>query len=684
MRIVATIVLAFIVSAGPANAKNDKVLRAPVPEWAPPSELMSVPDDAAGMAFVRQNDVFVHLDEQGQAILQGYRIKLLHPNALQLGNLSIAWNPAAGAPTVHMVRVHREEEVIDVLKSVSFEILRREDQLEAALLDGVLTAILRVPDLRVGDELEVAWTTRSNNSTLGSNVSGLLTLAPDPAPGRFRLGLSWDDGQKPLLKMTSEMSAAASQQANAISFRFDNPPMQSPPMNAPARYQWQRVVEYSDFPDWTSISRQFAPLYANAAKLQQDSPIRKEASRIAAAHSRQIDRASAALKLVQQEVRYIYVGLDGGNLTPATADETWRRRYGDCKGKTALLLALLAELGIEAEPILVSNAGIDDGLNERLPNPGLFDHVLVRAQLDGKWYWLDGTLPPVAPPSPLPVMPYKWTLPIAALGRSIERLEWRLPERPDEITLHDIDARAGFDRPARITNTLIVRGIEGLKQQVQLSGLSQEQLLIGLRQKLIGDTWQSIDDVRWRYDVASGASILKISGTGKIGWEDDGDGARSLSLPGGGFNPPERRVRATEQDQDAPYYNKPGFSCDVTTVRLPQHTKTEKWSFNSTFDDRLFGRNYYRAFELRDGAIRMVRGSRVEQEEIDAATARQDNARINNFDNSMAKIYYDPAGQDAVKRNRPSVPATDEIDWTADKVPCLGLPPVQIESSTAS
>src|SRR3546814_5700852 len=97
-----------------------------------------------------------------------------------------------------------------------------------------------------------------------------------------------------------------------------------------------------------------------------------------------LDRASAALKLVQRDVRYIYVGLGNGNLTPATAEETWQRRYGDCKGKTALLLALLARLGIEAEAVLANNSGGDDGLDERLPNPGMFDHVLVRARIDGK------------------------------------------------------------------------------------------------------------------------------------------------------------------------------------------------------------------------------------------------------------------------------------------------------------
>lgn len=668
---VAIFMVSMLAMAKPLDAANDQVLRAPPPDWVTPSELMPVPDAASGLAFVRRSDFLVHLDAQGQAHYLGYRIRILHPNALQLGNLSIAWKPSAGAPTVHVIRVHRDGEVIDVLENASFEILRREDQLEAASLDGILTAILRVADLRVGDELEVGLTLRVNDPTLGGTVAGMLMLAPEPQPGRFRLGLSWDEGQEPHIQMTPDMTTVAERRGRTVTLRFDNPPLLAPPNTAPPRYRWQRILEYSDFPDWAAISRHFAPLYRQAATLDVDSPLKAEARRIAAAHSDPLARMQAALRLVQQEVRYIYIGLDGANLTPATADETWRRRYGDCKGKTALLLGLLTELGIDAEPVLVNNAGADDGLEQRLPNPGMFDHVLVKASINGFDYWLDGTLPPVAEPSTTPVMSYRWALPLTAQGSSIQQLEWRPSERPDEVVLHEIDARAGFDEPARITLTTIIRGIAGLQQQVQLSALTPAQLLNGIRQQGVGDTWQTVDDARWRYDARSRASILTISGMGMVNWDDDGNGARSLALPGGGFNPPERRVRPAEQNQEAPYYNEPVFNCHVTTIRLPESTQTVHWSFNSSFDTRIFGRNHYRAFELREGAIRMVRGSRVEQRELEPATATRDNARIAAFDNSMAWVFYNPS------RDRPSntaganVPATYEIDWTGDGVPCL-------------
>ena len=641
-----------------------------MPAWAKPSELLLVPENVGGPVFMRRQDVLVHLDDKGQAQYLGYRIKILQSNALQLGNLSIAWNPAAGAPIVHDIKVYRDGQAIDVLQKSSFEILRREDQLEAARLDGTLTAVLRIPDLRVGDELEVGVTTFSNDPTLGNNEAGVLFLGGSPSPGRYHLGLSWDQKRAPGVKMTADMTAAAVRSNRDIDIRFDNPTALTPPKDAPARYQWQRVLEYSDFGDWPAVSRYFAPLFAKAAALTSRSPVKQEADRIAAANARPLDRASAALKLVQQDVRYIYVGLNGGNLNPATAEETWQRRYGDCKGKTTLLLALLREMGIEAEPVLVNASGADDGLDQRLPMPQLFDHVLVRAHIDGATYWLDGTLPSVVPPGTKPAIPLNWVLPLTAQGSSIEHLGWQPTTTPDEINLWEIDARGGFDKPARITSTSIIRGIKGLQQQVQFSVYSPAQMLNSFRQELVGDTWQTIDDVRWRYDQKAAASILTIAGTGNVDWDDDSKGVKSLSLPGGGFSPPEKRLRAADQQQDAPFYTKPEFVCRVTTVRLPTSTQATQWSSNTSYDTTLFGRNYYRAFALRDGAIRMVRASRVEKPEIDAAVAGRDNARIAAFDNSMAWIYYNATQKASSVGAGGIVPTTYDFDWTAAEVPC--------------
>lgn len=668
---VAVIVTASFLIASASYAEPQQVQRGPIPSWATVSAPLPVPDKPSGAVFVRRQDVEIHLNGKSQAQYVGFRLKILQASALQLGNISIAWNPNAGAPIVHDVRVFRGGQTIDVLKNASFEILRREGQLEAAHLDGNLTAVLRVPDLRVDDELEVNFTQFGSDPTLGQMQSGILFIAPSPAPGRYHLSLSWESDKRPNVKIAPDLDGARRDGERNIDFLLDNPALLSPPKDAPPRYQWLRRVEFSNFADWLAISRYFAPLYVKASTLDRKSPLLREADNIARAHTDPLDRARAALKLVQQDVRYIYIGLNGGNLTPASADETWQRRYGDCKGKTALLLALLTQLGIEAEPVLLNSSGQDDGFDQRLPMPALFDHVMVRARIGGQIYWLDGTLPSVALPSAEPIYAVTYVLPLTTKGSDLEHLPWHPPSAPDELQLVEIDASAGFDKPSRLVSTSILRGIKGLEQQLQFSSASNEQLLAAFRQNAIGDFWQTIEDVQWRYDTNARASILKIIGTGTTSWDDDGNNQRSLALPGGGFNPPERRIRAPGQDEKVPFYNEPSYNCYVTTVLLPTSTQPKQWSAKPSFEQLMFGRRFYRAWELRDGSIRMIRGSRVEAREIDAELAQRDNARIAAFDNSMAWISYDPSGTQGRVGKGERVPTTEEVDWTVANAPCL-------------
>ncbi|MDJ0977007.1 MAG: DUF3857 domain-containing transglutaminase family protein [Erythrobacter sp.] len=674
LSVAAPIAFASTLNAQPSEAQDaSSVPIAPTPEWASDSEPLPVPEDAQGLIFVRRQDTIARLTETGARSYQSQLFRLLQPQALQLGNIAFAWNPASGPAQVHAVRIHRGSRVIDVLESTQFEILRREDQLEQAMLDGNLTASLRVPDLRVGDDLEFAYTVPLHDPTLKEASHGLLFLADAPPSGRFRLELSWEVGQEPAIQLTDDLKEVAERTDNAITVRFDNPEAIAPPRNAPPRYSWARIIEYSDFATWEAVSRRFFDLFDVATQLDANSPLREEAAFIASENASKLAQAQAALKLVQQQVRYVYVGLNGGNFTPASADETWERRYGDCKGKTAMLLALLRELEIEAEAVLVANTIPTDGHPNRLANPGLFDHVLVRARIDGEDYWLDGTLPAVIEARDEPFFRYQSVLPLASNGKALERLPERPFELPQQMGIVDIDARAGFDEPAKKTEIIVSRGPSALQEYYSFSAVTDNQLEAAFRSELVGNReWDSIDKVAYRFDKETQASVLEIVGTGPVDWEAEEDGTYTFRLPGGGFNPPDRRQRAEGDLSETPYWQSPQYSCFATTVRLPEETELEKWSFNTVFDTMLFGRVFYRAMEKRnDRTIRMVRASRTETTEITPKRAARDNERLANFDNSMAVIGYYPREETDTWNGTGPVPATDEVDWTGQNPPCL-------------
>src|SRR5258708_22662911 len=70
---------------------------------------------------------------------------------------------------------------------------------------------------------------------------------------------------------------------------------------------------------------------------------------------------------------------------------TLAQRYGDCKDKTFLLCLLLHELGVEAQPAMV-NTRLRHRLDDSLPSPFVFDHVIAEVMADGQPHWIDGTI----------------------------------------------------------------------------------------------------------------------------------------------------------------------------------------------------------------------------------------------------------------------------------------------------
>lgn len=643
----------------------------PAPDWVEQVEALDVPADARGLAFFRKQVTQVHLTRDTQETYMLQHVRLLHPNALQMGNVGITWNPAAGTPTVHALRIHRDGDAIDVLDQVQFEVLRREDQLEQAWIDGLLTATLQVPDLRVGDDLEMAFTLPTGNPSLPDRDFGLMTMAASPTPGRINMRVSWEeDTDAPHIRITDDLAQFATREERAVVIAADSADAVTPPRDAPPRYNWQRVLEFTDFADWRSVSNRFDRLFDAARQIDDGSPVAAEAARIARAHETDMARARAALDLVTRQVRYIFVGLNTGALTPASAAETWERRYGDCKGKTALLLSLLDELGIPAEAVLVNNTGIDDAFADLLPTPGAFDHVLVRATIDGEQYWMDGTLPDVAVPTQRALFPYSHVLPLRDGGADLETLAWQPFDAPQETVLYEIDARAGFESPAKISQTIITRGLSAVAQYATLSALTEQQLEQAWRAELAGSTtWDTVESVDWRFDKEAQASILIITGSGMPDWEDEGGGAKQLSLVGGGLYPPGRKQRDAGQDQSAPFWSESLWDCNVTTVRIPEDTSVKQWSSNTTYDSQIYGRVDRRMFGAGDGAIRMIRSSYTAKNEISPEQAQRDNARLANFDNSQAWIYYEPGESSRWPKDVP-VPATYERDWVADYSPC--------------
>ncbi|HEX6851431.1 MAG TPA: DUF3857 domain-containing protein [Candidatus Polarisedimenticolaceae bacterium] len=100
-------------------------------------------------------------------------------------------------------------------------------------------------------------------------------------------------------------------------------------------------------------------------------------------------KIAAIVARLHRDVRYTGVEFGEASLVPSTPETTLQRRYGDCKDKSALLVALLRAAGEKAHVALVSTRGSPD-VEEGLPGLGEFDHVVVRVGGTPP-LWIDAT-----------------------------------------------------------------------------------------------------------------------------------------------------------------------------------------------------------------------------------------------------------------------------------------------------
>ncbi|WP_370307065.1 DUF3857 domain-containing protein [Sphingobium abikonense] len=663
-------------SAVPVMAA-DKVQYGKVPAWVmPPPSPTDTPAPAGAAARIIYSDVQTRLTDRGDEVYTAYRIKLLTADALAAGNIATSWNPDAGSVTVHHLRIIRDGKVINVLSKSRFMVIRQEAQLEAAMLHGMLTATLQTPGLRIGDELEFAATILGRDPTLGDHHFGFSALPPQGNPGPFRVRLSWPQEKTVRWRATPDLGQMVPHPEGGqmvLQQELRDPKAVVPTEGAPPRFNLRRLIEYSDYTDWQDISATMASFFDRAAALKDGSPVRREAATIASRTSDPVERAKAALILVQDQLRYVYVGLNGGNFRPANADESWARRFGDCKAKTAMLLALLRELGVQAEAVLVQSAG-GDGLDQRLPNPLLFDHVLVRATIAGKIYWLDGTRLGDRSLNLIPPPLFRWVLPLRSPGAGLEAVVPRAPREPQLIAVLDIDARAGIEKPGKVKLDHILRGDGVYALRTTLSSLSKDEADRQLQSYWRNQAnWVDATKVQWRYEEDKAALVLSLIGEGRLDWDGNTSDGWSHYLNGAGFYAPSALKRPAEQDQDAPYaIGFPRFRCYATILRLPPLQKGHWNIVGRRMNRSLGGVAYWRGLSIRDNIVRSVMSSRSIEPEISARQAAVLNAQINRFDDKMTRIDQDFTLAADVGKDEPMLAKGDAIDWLSSATPCDG------------
>jgi transglutaminase-like putative cysteine protease len=309
----------------------------------------------------------------------------------EVSQINLGYDPSYQKIVLHSLLIHRGDQRIDKTKTAKITLLQRESGLEEQLYDGHLTANIIVDDVRVGDIIEYSYT-RIGTNPIYKGVFTYDRYVRWNIPVHYQsIRVLWGKSN-PLRSKTLNTDAVIQARTLGRFKEYSLALTDTPPLlinsQVPKWYRPYGIVYFYEAENWSEIAAWAVSLYDNVTDGGKE--IERIAKTIEADASTSEAKVSAALNYVQSNIRYLGIEMGTSSHMPSPANETLKRRYGDCKDKAVLFISILKALGVTAYPALV-NTEIKQHVAKLPPMTDAFNHVIVKAVAGGKTYWLDPT-----------------------------------------------------------------------------------------------------------------------------------------------------------------------------------------------------------------------------------------------------------------------------------------------------
>lgn len=473
--------LAFPAASFPATAALEGVELSREPEWVVP--VVAEYARPQPIDELTNGQFYLLVDRQSRATRENeahfghFVIQITNEKGLETNSqLQITFDPSFERVFLHEIQVRRQGRVIDHLDTERMRLIQKEDQLEYQLYDGRQTLLYLFEDLRVGDVVEYSFTVTGRNPALGGLYSSVHQLQWNMPVGEFYQRVVGEGVvlaprliRGGTLRLDDLSDAGRSE---FIVHRHDVQALRQEE-NQPRWYRGFPLLQVTSARSWQDVVAWGETLYRDGGV--PDPALDELVERIRGKGATREERIVAAIRFVQDEIRYLGIELGVGSYEPRAPATTLSRRFGDCKDKTALLIRLLAELGEEAVPVLV-NLERGATLEELLPSPTLFDHVIVMLRLDGREYWIDPTASFTGGSlTEFTSSDLGFGLPVRA-GAELRAIPADGPSRPTIHATETFDATAGPDAPVLFSVKTTYRGLHANRWRANLASAGREEI----------------------------------------------------------------------------------------------------------------------------------------------------------------------------------------------------------------
>jgi hypothetical protein len=305
--------------------------------------------------------------------------------------LSMDFDPSYEHLVIHDIVIHRGTNILNRLDAGKIKLIQQERDLDMNIYNGEVSAVLFLEDVRIGDRIDFSYTVSGENPIFGGRYIASFYLQWGGAVAREQLRLLWPPHHYLGIKNHgTDARPAATRHGDTTEYVWEltNLPAINEEDSLPSWYDAFPWVQFSEFASWKEVAQWAAPLYPRPKNL--DPKLQEKVSQWMQLYQDPEARLAAALDFVQNDIRYMGIEVGPNSHQPNDPSLVFERRFGDCKDKAYLFCTLLQEMGIDASELLVDtdNQGT---VQDWLPSPYAFNHVVTRVRLNGKTYWLDPT-----------------------------------------------------------------------------------------------------------------------------------------------------------------------------------------------------------------------------------------------------------------------------------------------------
>jgi tetratricopeptide (TPR) repeat protein len=145
-------------------------------------------------------------------------------------------------------------------------------------------------------------------------------------------------------------------------------------------------VEFTTFKSWEDVAKWYASL--EQGRSDPNTAIQEKAAELTQGKTTALEKVQALYDYVAKNIRYVSLSFGLGRYQPHTAAEVFANQYGDCKDKATLLAAMMRAAGISSDVALIPASS---KLDETMPAPTQFDHVITAVPQGNDLVWMDST-----------------------------------------------------------------------------------------------------------------------------------------------------------------------------------------------------------------------------------------------------------------------------------------------------